>query len=276
MTVIVGEPWHSGLPLFPASDISRAIQVRHLEIPIQRAASVAPAEAIDAARALMRRHQFDFLPVVDGREPVGLLEDPGPTAGDVRDVMRPLDSRMLVSSDTGLLDVASFLADQPFLFVVHGRTISGFVTPADMGAAPARTHFYLLLAGLEIRLAALVRATFADQSEAISLLPKGRREKHEQLAAVLRAEDEFLDDVAAVSLTDLVAIAGKIDSFRAAIAEAGVSWRQATRGLPLFRNDVMHPVRRFIKATREGMRDLADFDRHLSVLAWAAEQALPD
>jgi hypothetical protein len=116
----------------------------------------------------------------------------------------------MVSADTAISDAVRHLCDQPFLLVLQGRTVAGFVTPADLGSAAGLTHYYLLLAALEIALARLARATHPRREHAVKLLSERRRAKHAALVAELRATDDFIDDIAALSLVDLLGI-GRAD-----------------------------------------------------------------
>lgn len=256
-------------------EISRAIQARHVAIPIEGAESVRPDEGVAKASRWMAERQFASAPVtVDGRV-VGLFAAVrGNSRARVEHHMRRLDAGLLVSADTPLTTLAASLADEPFLFVVQGRRISGFVTPADMGSAPARTHYYLMLAGLEMLLARVVRVTFSNQADAVGLLPAGRQAKLAELIEALRQEDEYLDDVAAMYLTDLLTLAKQIPSVRDRATSEGRTWNWLVHGLISFRNSVMHPVRDFTKATPSGMTDLADYDERLLTLMRAAQGAL--
>ena len=244
--------------------------------PMQRAMFLAPNELSGAAARRLHAKQFDFAPVLEEGQPVGVFcgQRPSPARARVASVMRPLDASLLVSADTPVSELVRYIVDEPFLFVVQGRRVTGFVTPSDLGSAPARTHYYLLLAGLEMRLAALVRSRFPDQQRAVRQLSPGAQERHASLAEQLRSRDEFLDDVAALSLMDLVTIAGKLPDLRAEVAGSGRGWGWLTSGLVGFRNDVMHPVREFSKATERGMRELAEFDERLLTLMKVAEAVM--
>lgn len=256
-------------------EISRAIQARHVAVPIEAAECVQPDDEVARASRWMAKRQFASAPVsVDGRI-VGLFAaSRGTSRARVEHHMRRLDAGLLVSADTPLTDLAASLVDEPFLFVVQGRRISGFVTPADMGSAPARTHYYLMLAGLEMLLARLVRARFPVQAEAVRLLSEGRQVKLAELVETLRREDEYLDDVAAMYLHDLLEVAKHLPDMRDRATAGGRTWRWLVHGLISFRNSVMHPVRDFAKATPSGMRDLADYDERLLTLMRSTQETL--
>ncbi len=178
-----------------------------------------------------------------------------------------------MSADTSLSQLPSVLAVEPFLFMLQGNQLTGFITPADMGTVPARTHYYLLLSELELLLARFVRSRF-DQTDALSVLSDPRRVACEQLFRDLGAHDAALDRVATMNLVDLVKLVGTKPDFVAFAIQGGRSWRWLTGGLGDFRNEVMHPVRGSAHATQSGMRGLAKFDERLRALSGAARELL--
>lgn len=135
------------------------------------------------------------------------------------------------------------LQTEPFLFVLEEEGITGFVTPADLGTVPVRTHFYLRLAHLESLLGNFLRDRYPAQEDAVGLLSPSRLAAYAKVADDLRSKGTFVDDLSCLSLMDLVNIAGKDKVFREATSEGDMTWRRATRGLSDFRNDVMHPTR---------------------------------
>jgi hypothetical protein len=184
-----------------------------------------------------------------------------------------LHAGLLVASDVAISDLIRFLVEQPFLFMLQGRAITGLITAADLGRPAARTYFYLMLSQLEIAVADVVRATFLNQEDAVTLLSTGRKEKHAKLVGALKTQDEFIDDVAALSLMDLLSIIGRVPRLRVHFeSERGL--RALTRGVAGFRNDVMHPARQFGPATTLGVPKLVAFDEQLRQLISGAASAL--
>jgi len=257
------------------ADISRAIQARHLQTLLTDARTVRYEDPAADVAALLTADQFDSAPVIGAIGPVGIFHAHGAhgPSRTVGEAMPPLDAALLVSADTPLGELIDNLAEEPFLFVVQGRKLTGFITPSDLGSTPARTHFYLQLSGLEIRLADLVRTLYPGprQVEALDLLTDARRANHAKLVEELRNKDEFLDDVAALSLVDLLRIADANQRLRMLVAEGGLSWGAATGGLPGFRDDVMHPARPLSVSDAAGVRKLAARDRSITALTRAAE-----
>ncbi|MBI1377390.1 MAG: hypothetical protein GC157_07910 [Frankiales bacterium] len=234
-----------------------------------------PDQKVGPVSARMRASLYAFAPVLHDGVPLGLFAETSfrPRA-TVATIMRPLDESMLVSGDMSLGEPPLALVDEPFLFVLRGRRLTGFVTPADMGAVPARTHYYMQLSELEILLAQLVRQAFDDQNEVLDHLSETRRRSTVKLLCDLRRRDEVLDVVAALSLVGLVQIARQVPGFVPAATRGGRSWRWLTRGLGDFRNDVMHPVRDFARATQSGMIDLANFEERVRTFTDASRAVL--
>ena len=263
------------MDMLDRDEIARAIQARHLCTSLSVAEIVRPLDRVADVDARLRALQFDAAPVLEASEPVGIFHAGRAGEGQVvRDVMQPLSAAMMVSADTAVGELAQELCREPFLFVLKGSRVIGFLTPADLGSAPARTHNYLLLAAVEILLASLLRDVHPDQSTALELLGPGARKRHARTVADLRLKDEFLDDVAALSLADLILLAGKYPEFREEACRGGRGWNWLQDGIVSFRDDVMHPARDFTRATGSRIQKLADFDSRLKTLARAAEACM--
>lgn len=253
-----------------------SIQARHIAIPIEHALRSRTDESLDSAVEKLAPDYW-CAPVVGEHERiVGVFDRrAAASARCVGDAMRPLDSGLLVSSDTSLIDLAQHLAEESFLLVVHGRAIAGFVTPSDMGSPAARTYFYVLLADLEVSLAELVRFVHADEgSQRSAIAALGER----QWSAYLRheedqkARDTFQDPVAVLSLSALLRVASRTE-FRPWLKDRhGVGWAGLTGGMTPFRNDVMHPVRALAWATQENMASMSRKVNQVEMLGDAARE----
>ena len=240
--------------------IAEGIRARHLATPLAEVMTFATSEdSVVAAAKLAERH-FDHAPVVDDRgRVIGVVALKDLSRGvAVRECSGGLHECAVVSADTGLPDVLRFLQEDPFLLVLEGRHVGAILTPADLGRPASRTYFYLLLAQLEIALAAVVRQDYPDQSLALTELTLERQESIQGLLRDLRASDDLIDEVAALSLTDLLRVAGANDAYREVFVSGSWSWRALSAELGRFRNDVMHPVREFREASSMGMSKLLD------------------
>lgn len=258
-------------------DIASAIHARHVATPIADAMLVPVDDPSEKWVEILVDRQFDRAPVIDPDGRInGIVEvEALSVGGSVRDQFRPLFECSMVSADVGLVDVLGFLQDDPFLLVVEGRSISALITPSDLGRPASRTYFYLLLAQLEIALAAWARAKYPDQGEALLELTPSRQAKVRELLADLRQSDSLIDVVAALSVTDLVRIAGRDAECRELWLSGKWSWTGLQDDLGDFRNDVMHPVRGFQEATQEGMRILAERAAQLRHMTDVVQGMLP-
>lgn len=264
------------MELLDPTEISRAIQARHLATPMAHAFTLTPGDSAPAAAALMHSRQFNFAPVIDSSRVLGIFEStPAPQAGTVDEYMRVLTADVLVSSDMALPELVELLCEQPFVLVLQGHHIAGLITPVDLFSAPARTHFYLRLACTEMLLAQYLRRVHPDQATAIAQLPASAQNRHRKIAAQLRASDDFLDDIAALSLADLVRLAGNDESFRdRTLARGGRGWRWLSDGIAKFRDNVMHPARDVSTLRGFSIQKIADAERRLTILSEAAADLL--
>ena len=260
--------------LRPTWETQTWVRARDLATPLGRALSLRTGDDARDAASILQMLQYDYAPVIHDGVWVGVFKAvDGARCGDqelVLQVMTPLAARHIVSSETPLNAIMARLCEEPFLFVLEQDSIDTFVTSADLASVPVRTHFYLRLAQLEQTLGRYLRSRYADQSSAIALLARPRQEAQAKIADELRGKDKFIDDLACLSLTDLLTLASKDGSFRTDVQRAGVGWRRAIRGLSDFRNDVMHAARPFARATDTHPAKLLEWDERLAALVLAS------
>lgn len=257
------------------NEISDAIQVRHLENPIGKSFCVRPTQEAQSCAIRMATLQFDVAPVMEDGTPIGIFMAGASGDGAVKEHMRTLASSMIVSADTPVSALVRHLEQEPFLLVLQGREITGFVTPADVGAAPARTHYYLLVSTLEISLHQYLSSLYPDQRDVLGKLSPGARGRQARIEAELRAADQFIDTLSTLSLQDLLDLAGKDPAFRAR-ATGTRGWNWLCDNVIAFRDDVMHPSRAFARADKGGLARVIDMEVRLTTLATAAENALAE
>lgn len=252
-----------------SNDFSALIRARHLSRPLGVAFTLAPDQTARAASQQLKKRQFDAAPVIAERGPVGIFvaddaKDCGQTDA-VADLMRPLASELVVSSEMPLSSLMRRMQRERFLFVLDANGINGFITPTDLGTVPVRTHFYLQLAHLESTLSFHLRALYPDQGAAIALLSQGARERQAKIANDLRRKDRFIDDLSCLSLDDLIGIAAHTTAFKQAFEGSPATMRTARHGLTDFRNDIMHASRTFSSSDK-----LVNREEHLEALIEAA------
>jgi hypothetical protein len=83
-----------------------------------------------------------------------------------------------VSKDASIADVLQRVASDGLVFTVDERGIEGFVTPSDFERHAARSHFYLLVAGIEMLLAQIVTER-VDRVLIVERLKSDSRERWE-------------------------------------------------------------------------------------------------
>jgi hypothetical protein len=268
-------------------ELGASFQARHIELELERATYLGTDATAARALAVLTGGGFDHAPIVDEGVVIGfgsrsaLATVSGSTP--IREAMTPLGDGNLVSSDTPIGDLLDLFADQPFLFVLDGGDITGFVTVTDLNKQPARAYLYLVLAGLEIALADLVRWRHGpDQRALLPLLGKRDQDSIKSRFRGDRGEDADADLVSYMGFKHLLRIFEKDRELRAELDRySQKAWRSVTWPLSELRNDVMHPISSFV-STGE---DVAQLARHVAqarvlvdqtVHALRRRYALPD
>jgi hypothetical protein len=139
--------------------------------------------------------------------------------------------------------------------------IYGLVTISDLNHREVRRACYELLSEVEVHLANLVRLDTPDPWEWID-----RMSSEEDRARIvghwtlLRRNEIDTEPIALLSLTQLLALAGKSPWIRERLAyRSGNAMNKAFHGLHDFRNRIMHPVRPLVSR-------ITDVDRWASVI----------
>jgi hypothetical protein len=119
---------------------------------------------------------FEHIPVKEDDHCVGMLIR-GVTGemGPVRNCMKPLHDRMLVSADMPILRFLPQMAEASCRLVVDGTGISGIVTPSDLLKLPVRVCVFTLITHLEMVMAQVISALFKNTDEWFALLTERRR-----------------------------------------------------------------------------------------------------
>lgn len=240
--------------------LATSIQARHLQTPLEEATWLdADADPHDSA-LLLEKQGFDQAPVRHHGRLTGYVvtsELVRATSSRIEGVVHPLDESTVVSGSSSVFDVMESLVGPNLLsFVIDGHAVSGFVTPSDLNKHPARAHFYLLLADLEIALASTVRRQFTELTESVELLEPNDRKKVIGRYKRDTANNVDVDLVAGMDLRHLLRV---VDQTAALLDQVGATdqatWEQWTGHLPSLRNAVMHPVLAFL-GRRRSVEDL--------------------
>lgn len=212
----------------------RLFRAGHISTPLGEALAIEVEEDPARAADLLSQHRFDQAPVRHSGHIVGwVLTQSLFGVSSVMSALRPLQDCAIVSTDAPIADVLELLSKEGLVFTVGDLGLSGFVTPSDLDRHAVRSHFYLLVAAVEMALADIVRhAVSEDQVIARirgDLLNRWR---------VATAENREADAVEYLYLGDLTAL-----FLETHWSEAIIDLRPTLTELCQFRRIVMHPAR---------------------------------
>lgn len=150
---------------FPEPGLWDYFRARHIATSIDDAFCVSQGDSGLTARFLLKQGRFDQAPVVsEPQHIVGWvasrqLRDPD-TVGSV---MTSLDKSAIVSTESPITHVLQLLGQHGLVFTVGDNGLSGFIVHSDLDRQPARTHFYLLVAGIEILLSEIIKHSLPEE-----------------------------------------------------------------------------------------------------------------
>jgi hypothetical protein len=254
------------VPILAYGVVAAAIQARHLQTELGSAAWVRPADAPSEAAANLAELDFDQAPVGRPQRVLGYV-----LTRELRDVdggrigrrYHRLDASVMLSGSAGIPDVIDLLRQKPMAFVVDGRRVTGFVTISDLNKHPARAHFYLLLADLEMSLASPTRERFIDQAVALEALGQTETKKVTNRYKRDQKANVAVDLVSGMDLGHLLVVAGSDRVLRADFRpRSRQSWDSWSEELTKLRNAVMHPVLSLLNRDRTPA-DLARIEREI-------------
>jgi hypothetical protein len=96
--------------------------------------------------------------------------------------MTPLNECTLVSAESSIASALQTLPENNFLFVVGRNGLSGFIVQSDLDRHAVRSYLYLLIAGIEMLLAEIVKDDISDD-QIIASLRSDQRKRFEQAYA---------------------------------------------------------------------------------------------
>jgi hypothetical protein len=209
---------------------------------------------------------FDYLPVESDGVIVGLFSRKEEYAqGTVREVMRPLCERLLMSADASMLHFLETADERRFMFLVSENQISGAVSLSDIQKLAARPPIFLRLTLFEILVTNWIR-THANDTWLDELKPKEQRQK---------IESNFKKRSAAGEEVDLIAVADLLPKLEASLAlGAFEGFPDASEQLPKlskFRNRIAHAGDfaanvSSASAVPQFLRQLRDFISHFEAM----------
>ena len=234
--------------LVPHIDLGQGVRARHIQVAMERAPTVDLYAKSGNVLKTMNANHFDNMPVTSKGRVVGYVKRSQLLRADadqpIRNVTHSLAGGAIVSGDTPIAEIMEWIADQRIVFVLEGREVSGIVTIWDFNKQPARAYYYLVLAGLEIALADLIRWKYGkNQSNLIAHL--GSRDVEELNERMQRAGagSGHGDTVSYLNFKHLLRIFEKDRALRMELGKYEPNkWNSMTKPLGDLRNEVMHPV----------------------------------
>lgn len=233
-------------------EIVSAIHVRQIQTSIGMAEPFTRGRRVEEVAAHMDRLQHDVTPVFP-EDGIGDLREPCDPDGtlwkvdlkgmdarvDIRDVVRPLSSNVLIDSRANLLELLDrFRANHTFLLVVGSGGLDGIVTPSDMNKQAGRTHLFMHVSALELALADRLRMAERSEEDVLLLLSAERAGKVRSRLRRQQESDQAADLVATLDFQDLLLVERELGTsdLRSLLNIDQIE------GLSEFRNRVMHSV----------------------------------
>jgi hypothetical protein len=240
---------------FPEPGLWDYFRARHIATDIDNAFCVGQNDPGLTARFLLKQRRFDQAPVVSepqhivGWVAAQQLRD----ADTVASAMTSLDNSAIVSTESPITHVLQLLGQHGLVFAVGDKGLSGFIVHSDLDRQPARTHFYLLVAGVEILLAEIIRCSLPDNS-IIAAMGPGLLKQYEKA----RKSNNETHPVEYLYLGTLVKLFLELPQVRDAdaLSKTSAEWLIS---LNTFRRLVMHPASSI--ATARSAREIAQFTR---------------
>ncbi len=260
----------------PHIDLGQGVRARHIQIDMARAPTVDLYAKAGNVLKTMNANHFENMPVTSKGRVVGYVRrsklqkaDP---AGPIRNVTNSLAGGAIVSGDTPIAEIMKWIADQRILFVLEGREISGVVTIYDFNKQPARAYYYLVLAGLEIALADLIRWRYGKkQTNLIAHLGSRDVEELNERMNRDRAGAGHEDIVSYLNFKHLLRIFEKDRALRMELGKFETNkWNSMTKPLGELRNEVMHPVTTLVG----NVDDMRALTRNLDNATMLVEKAI--
>jgi len=152
--------------------------------------------------------------------------------------MSRLADSSIISRESSFTDLLKHLADSPFVYLVGKDGIEGFVVPTDLDKHASRSHFYLLVCGLELILSEIVEREHKRER----IEQEIERGEDKQRAKYLAAK-QFNIDTSPVSylyLSSLIRLISSLPRFYDLVGFSKSEWEIKTSLLLGIRNVVMH------------------------------------
>jgi hypothetical protein len=245
---------------FPEPDLWDYFRARHIATDIKGAFCVSPDELGQAVRSSLKKRRFDQAPVMS--EPARVVgwvaKDQLRDNAAVRYSMTSLDESAIVSTESPIANILDLLGQHGLVFTVGDNGLSGFVVHSDLDRQPARTHFYLIVAGIEILLSDIIRSAYTTEI-VIDAMSYGMAKQYNKA----KEADSEAHPVEYLYLTALVKLFLEIPDRKDghSLSETSMVW---LRELNKFRRLIMHPACSIAAARTPA--EIAEFTRTATVI----------
>jgi hypothetical protein len=146
-----------------APRLLQVFRAGQISTSLHNAVTVRQDENPSDAYARLTESRFDQAPVMRSGRVVGWVKTANlKAAPKVKGATKALADSAIVSGDAPMAETLALLGSHGFVFTVEER-ISGFITPSDLDRHAARSHFYLLISGIEMLLSELVRVSIPEE-----------------------------------------------------------------------------------------------------------------
>lgn len=150
--------------------------------------------------------EFDYVPVKEGKEIVGLLHraahDTKDATGPVRGAMCRLRGDLIISADAGILSYVEDADKRPCRLVLRGSRFDGIVTLSDLQKLPVRPALFLLITHVELLMAEWIRTKDLTGREILDKLCETRRSWVESKWKGLQKRNLAIDILSATDFID--------------------------------------------------------------------------
>jgi hypothetical protein len=219
-------------------DLTDFFRAGRISTAVAEAVTVDLNERAELAQQRLNRERFDQAPVMHNDHPVGWVATKAlATDRGVKSVMTSLEDCTLVSAEASIATILQLLLDQQFIFTVSKAGVSGFIVHSDIDRHAVRSYLYLLVSGIEMLLAEIVKSAIPED-EISARLRSNMRDVYNQAHA----------DNQETSAAEYLFIGELVDLFNRTRYASDPGLWDARSGELLarvknFRNSVMHPVR---------------------------------
>jgi hypothetical protein len=217
------------------TDFFRAGQI---STAITGAVAVDLSESPGLAQKRLNQARFDQAPVMYRGRPVGWVATEALIADrSVKSVMTALEDCTLISAEASIAAILQLLLNNKFIFTVSKEGVSGFIVHSDIDRHAVRSYLYLLVSGIEMLLAEIVKSAIPEDQVEAKIRDNMRRTYNQA-----RAENQETSAAEYLFIGELVELFNQTPYVRDPDLW-DTSSEQLLREVKNFRNSVMHPVR---------------------------------